>query len=348
MRIMRKTIFSITALMLASICLAEEQKVKLDFCTDKTAAQMDGPTAQADSSKGGIKVCGKEFRVDGKYQRGFCTVGIDSNGDGKISSKETVRFSTRNFKPFGVTFKVSVAGSERNVPIVIYQAWGTSNNGVVLNYRSAWAMSGKVGGQTVYFLNEPQDDGFTSRNAYYTSKSVYPAPLRTNICVGGKFYKASLKDDGSELTIEEISEKQGFCKFSFNVKMRGCQCLILADDTWSFDLLDPAIKSVPAGTFDVKSCVYGTKGAIFKTDLSDAVSMTFKDDSENIITFGAPFTYYFKATVTGDNVEVIPSSQVMGSGGEIYTFEGPTGRVPPTVLIYIGRKCASKGRMEFG
>jgi hypothetical protein len=157
-----------------------------------------------------------------------------------------------------------------------------------------------------------------------------------------------MKDDGTEVTLKEV-DQSGFGKFSFKSNMKACKCLILGNGEWAFDLMDPTLKAVPEGEFEIKSSIYGTPSAMLKLENSNEnPCMTFKNDNENIITIGAPFTYYVKATLNGDSVQVEPTQTVMGSGGEIYWFTGQTGKVPPSVLIFVGRKCASKGRMEFG
>lgn len=344
---MKRTVISILAAVLAGACFAEEQTVKLSLSADKAISQMTGASNWISTDKSGIMVFGKEYKVEAKYKSGVCYLGIDADGSGSVSSKEIKKFRSRAFKPYTVSFKANVGGKECNLPIIITDAWISSRGSSSVTYQPAWAMSGKIDGQTVYFVNKPEDSEFSCRNTYYAAKSLYLIPLRPGIFINGKFYKASMKEDGSEITLKEV-EQSGFGKFSFKYNMRGCQCLILANDDWSFDLMDSTIKSVPDGNFELRNCTYGTKTTNIRSSGRREQVLTFKDDSENIITMGAPFTYYVKATLNGDTVQVEPTNSIMGCGGEVYSFDGSNSKTPPTVMIYVGRKCSSKGRMEFG
>lgn len=309
-------------------------------------------TMSADAT-GVFRVAGQELAVAGRGRGKAREIGLDCDGDGRISAGEWKVIPPH----YCVRFSGSAGGKEFTVDFFDAQVSVSPSTGKAF---SMWAlpvlrsgMTGRIDGVEVTIFDNSSADQFTVNygNTILIGKSLVALPLNKIHRIGEHRYELKVARDGTRIDYRRLPEVPcGMVKTRFADGM--VTGLILDGPAGAYDA---AIDPVPAGTYQICYGVLGKNTPVFfrQTARGEPGLYEIQPDKLNILKIGPPIHVNMRLSYTGSMLYAGISEgnqMVSGCGGEDYMpFHLKDNSIPqPVGAIRIGSRIVTSGPMRPG
>ena len=311
-----------------------------------------GNTFSIEPTGGTLKIAGSAVAAGARKSGLTCQIGLDCNGDGKISGREWNTIPRSG----GVSFSGKADDKQFAVRLWglrVYLAKSRKITGIYGRATIRSGMKGVINSVPVYILDDDLDGKFSqsgrSRDAILMGTSTLAIPLRKQHKIGNKFYRLEVASDGTSITWTQLADVSvGVVRTSFSsTALKG---LVLVGRDSAYDVKACGSGGIPEGDYQLAFGVVGGKSyTVFRAGKS-ALTYPVQGGMINTLRIGAPLRVDFKVTIVGKKISVSPVLSILGAGNEIY---GPFdyskgGNAKPRVRIMAGSRIIGKGRMEYG
>lgn len=339
----------------------ESGTVKLKYASGRPLTKAITPSWAKRANTFSIKPTGSTVKIGGsavvagaRKSGATSQIGLDCNGDGKVSGREwhTIPKSGR------ASFSGKAGDKQFAVHLWDLRVYVNTKSGQLTDiYGRATICSGMKGfinSVPVYILDDDLDGEFSqsgsSRDAILIGSTPLAIPLRKQHKIGNNFYRLEVAADGTSITWTQLVDVSvGVVRTSFS--SRALKGLVLVGEDSAYDVKACGSGGIPAGDYQLAFGVVGGKSLTVLRPGKSALTYPIQGEMINMLRIGAPLRVNFKATIVGRKVSVSAWMSILGAGNEVYgPFDYSSGgNARPKVTIVAGSKTVSNNtRMGYG
>jgi hypothetical protein len=275
-----------------------------------------------------VRIGGMSRIVAGRWVVDGYTVGLDCDGDDKVSSDEWARLGATHHD---ATFLLKVKGLEtdRAYAVRFYDVRvGVRNNqSISISGRVmvAGCQTGRLDDVYIRLFDDNLDGRFTQdgKDAVAIGGCPGAMPLWKFHQIGRTHYRLEVDSEGASITLTPVTDLQ-LGRVDVPIPSSNLRCLFLVDETGErcYDVRASGKTGLPAGTYKL---AYGVLAAgsrmLVAGPTKDTLTYTIEPNVVNILRFGAPATVTFRARLHRGNDQVQIDSPITpyGAGGERYS-----------------------------
>jgi hypothetical protein len=347
--------------------MAEAKTVKLKFQPGGRASSVYTPSKllghgarfHFGQDHGRIKAFGQEILVGGQYVGDGYLLGVDCDGDQKITGSEWVRL---NLLTRAAKFLLRLgegAGRREHALRFVNVHHGVQVNRVISlagQYMTDGCMAGTLDNVPIGIFDDNLDGQYTQdgKDAIVIGASPGAMPLWKYHQVGEHHCLLSVAGDGGEITVQPI-EHADLGAVDVPIRSSLVRCLMLEDDKQgrAYDVRESGRGGIPAGNYQLAYAVLGTGSRIVVAGPSaKSLVYTVAARSLNVLRFGPPCELVFGAYYHERDRQLRVRTNMVpyGVGGEQY-YMALAGYHPlgenPHVVFTNGRTILTNGHMVY-
>ena len=306
-------------------------------------------------TSGSIQVAGTELAVRVQKSGSSYGVGVDSDGDGSVSSGEYRRVSVSRDRAKPIAYKVKAGGKEAAVILADLNCGTRSKSAYAFgNALPGGCMKGAYGGVMIRLIDDNLDGEFTQdgKDAVAMGLSAPAVPLLTHHLVGRKHCRLKVSGDGDRLEITPLEDvRVGQVRLPMRSSI--AKCVILASPEAAYDVAAAGAAGIPAGEYKLAYGIVGdARSPLMMVPGKDALTYTIEAGKINTPRMGKPFRLDFKPSSAGDTVRISPQGlRVVGAGGEVYSpiqFDRGGNASTPKLRVLSGSRVLAQDSMKYG
>jgi hypothetical protein len=268
--------------------------------------------------------------------------GVDMNGDGNVSIKESITKGGREGLPFKIRIADGPNGEKRYLGIYLMGSHrvGKHYAGEVspLSCKKA-----TIDGQIVRIYDDNMDGQFTTdgKDAIAIGRSAKAAvPFYSSQRFGKTFYDVTIESDGSALTLTLVETSSATVELA--TKTRSLRAFVVSDGTRAYDLTQ--VSEILPGRYKL---LYGLAESskdypilIVPSDM--AVTYDVQADKINQLQVVEPLWIWYSGGMNGRKLS-IHHTKIIGAGGEHFLVSYLRNTAPAKVTVFKGRKVFMSG-----
>jgi hypothetical protein len=288
-------------------------------------------------AEGKISIGKNDVAAAVRLASGISLLGVDCDGDGKIGNNEWQKIGGDGKAGFRIKLgpeKRECAVLMKSVAVVHKDNVATGGGG---RFFALACKKGTAGGKTIRLLDENLDGKFTfdGADSIVIGDGITAMPLQKTHMIGTQNCQLSLNDDASKLTLTPLGDLPSG-QVETTLQGPALRALVMVDkaNSRAYDLVAGA-KSIPAGNYVLSYGILASGSTIIPILPAGANPASYEITADNInkLRLGAPLKLLFRASMTGEKLNVIPALGVVGAGGESYEWDF---RTPPAPHFRLG------------
>jgi len=350
---------------------AGAEEIKLTYQAGGAASRLVSPSEvlsrgrgfSIPQSSGRLNVAGSQVPISASWHGSYSSVGMDCNGDGRITGREYLRLGTSRTASFPLKLTEGATQSDYSVTLTDLSVPIRSSAvaSIFGRYHVNCCMTGTYKGTALRIIDDDMDGKFSQggRDAIAIGRSLAAMPLRKVHRIGARICRLDVSEDGKTIDVApQENVELGVVEVPIQASLLKCLIVEDASGGQAYDLCVDGRSGIPAGNY--RLC-YGVlqRGnetvTMVPTGSSRAggpglLTYPIVAGKRNVLRIGEPVEVEFQVSLDEKEgkITVFPNVSVYGAGGERYDLSFSSGPGTPRVILMNGSSKLSEGPMPHG